>query len=121
VREFLQSFIGWAVLATVPVVGLWVINKFYAKKINRRIEGYFFHKDRQFDLDDEVIVDGVMARMVRFNHDDTTFYLYTYDPELDIVIFADRLTVSNDKLRDLKITEQIPNHSRPKKVKPISV
>lgn len=118
--NFIQSYIGWAVLVVVPIVAVWVINKFYAKKIDRWIEGYFFHKDRMFELDDDVIVDGQLARMVRFNHADTTFYIYTLDPELQIPIFSDRLTVSNDKLRDLKITEQIPNHSRPTKIRPIT-
>lgn len=105
-------------IAIVCLVPLFLFI-FFNKAINRAIEGYFWHKGREFNLDEEIVVNDKLARLVRYSSFKTTFYVYVIDPEYNIPIFSDRLTVSNDKLTDLIITKKIPNHDRPNKLKPI--
>ena len=108
----------WFLWVVVAAAAITFIKIYYGKRINLWLDGKFWHSHRNFDFDDEVIVDDILSRMVRTTTTDTVFYQYIVDDE-DRVVGADRLVVSNDKLKDLKITKQIPNHHRSRKLRPV--
>lgn len=115
-RIVAQQLLGQAVWLLIPIV-FWL---FFKKTIDRAIEGFFWHRGRDFDLDDAIIVDGKFSRMVRYGLTKTVFYTYVVDDATGLIVSADKLPISNEKLADLIITKQIPNHSRPGHIKPIT-
>lgn len=115
VHHLLGDLVWVAVALIVPLFFFY----FFRTTIQCWIDGWRFHRARKFDLDDEIIVNDKLCRLVRYNRYDTTFYEYVVDKETDIIVSADRWTVPNDKLKDLKITRQIRNHQRPTNIKPV--
>ena len=109
----------WFLWVVVAAAAITFIKIYYGKRINLWLDGKFWHAHRNFDFDDPVIVNGILSRMVRATTTDTVFYQYSLDKS-GRVVFADKLPVSNDKLKDLTITKQLSNHHRPDLLKPIN-
>jgi len=110
--EELQILINVLTIKALWLVAGWIVYRLFERIITRAIEGYFFHAGRDFDLDDEIMIDGQLGRMVRYGLLKTVFYVYTIDVATGIVMYADKLPVSNEHLRTLKITKAIKNHDR---------
>lgn len=114
-----QSLAMWAVWSVLVLAFIAFVKIYYGKRVSLWLDGRFWHAHRNFDFDDPVIVDGTLSRMVRATTTDTVFYQYTVDKD-GRVIFADKLPVANDKLKDLKITKQLSNHHRPDMLRPVN-
>jgi|TARA_Y100000310_G_scaffold208030_1_gene208542 hypothetical protein len=90
---------GWLLLAALVVL-------FFKTTIETLIAGLVVFVGNDYNNDDIIILDGRPGRIVRVSMWKTTFYLYNIKTGADgkkFVSGGTKMSVENDKLKDLKI------------------
>ena len=90
---------GWLLLAALVVL-------FFKTTIETLIAGLVVFVGNDYNNDDIIILDGRPGRIVRVSMWKTTFYLYNVKTGSDgkkLVSGGTKMSVENDKLKDLKI------------------
>ena len=90
---------GWLLLAALVVL-------FFKTTIETLIAGLVVFVGNDYNNDDIIILDGRPGRIVRVSMWKTTFYLYNITTGADgkkFVSGGTKMSVENDKLKDLKI------------------
>ena len=90
---------GWLLLAALVVL-------FFKTTIETLIAGLVVFVGNDYNNDDIIILDGRPGRIVRVSMWKTTFYLYNVKTGADgkkFVSGGTKMSVENDKLKDLKI------------------
>ena len=94
---------GWLLLAALVVL-------FFKTTIETLIAGLVVFVGNDYNNDDIIILDGRPGRIVRVSMWKTTFYLYNVKPSSDgkkFVSGGTKMSVENDKLKDLKIEKPL--------------
>ena len=96
---------GWMFLAAVAIL-------FFKTTIESLIAGLVVFVGNDYNNDDIIILDGRPGRIVRVSMWKTTFYLYNVKNGADgkkFVSGGTKMSVENDKLKDLKIEKPLDN------------
>ena len=96
---------GWLLLAALVVL-------FFKTTIETLIAGLVVFVGNDYNNDDIIILDGRPGRIVRVSMWKTTFYLYNVKTGSDgkkFVSGGTKMSVENDKLKDLKIEKPLDN------------
>ena len=96
---------GWLLLAALVVL-------FFKTTIETLIAGLVVFVGNDYNNDDIIILDGRQGRIVRVSMWKTTFYLYNVKTGADgkkFVSGGTKMSVENDKLKDLKIEKPLDN------------
>ena len=94
---------GWLLLAALVVL-------FFKTTIETLIAGLVVFVGNDYNNDDIIILDGRPGRIVRVSMWKTTFYLYNIKTGADgkkFVSGGTKMSVENDKLKDLKIEKPL--------------
>ena len=94
---------GWLLLAALVVL-------FFKTTIETLIAGLVVFVGNDYNNDDIIILDGRPGRIVRVSMWKTTFYLYNIKTGADNKKFVSggtKISVENDKLKDLKIEKPL--------------
>ncbi|MAF43267.1 MAG: hypothetical protein CMI54_03730 [Parcubacteria group bacterium] len=94
---------GWMFLAVLTIL-------FFKTTIESLIAGLVVFVGNDYNNDDIVILDGRPGRIVRVSMWKTTFYLYNIKTGADNKKFVSggtKISVENDKLKDLKIEKPL--------------
>ena len=96
---------GWMFLAALAIL-------FFKTTIETLIAGLLVFVGNDYNNDDIIILDGRPGRIVRVSMWKTTFYLYNVKTSSDgkkFVSGGTKMSVENDKLKDLKIEKPLDN------------
>ena len=94
---------GWMFLAALAIL-------FFKTTIETLIAGLLVFVGNDYNNDDIIILDGRPGRIVRVSMWKTTFYLYNVKTSSDDKKFVSggtKMSVENDKLKDLKIEKPL--------------
>ena len=94
---------GWMLLAALVIL-------FFKTTIETLIAGLVVFVGNDYNNDDIIILDGRPGRIVRVSMWKTTFYLYNVKTGSDgkkFVSGGTKMSVENDKLKDLKIEKPL--------------
>ena len=96
---------GWLLLAALVVL-------FFKTTIETLIAGLVVFVGNDYNNDDIIILDGRPGRIVRVSMWKTTFYLYNVKTGADgkkFVSGGTKISVENERLKDLKIEKPLDN------------